>query len=63
MEEWISMTEKWPIEGLKVTVKMGDRQEIAVRYQKEWTFTDRERITGNPITEQITHWKPGRWLK
>ena len=63
MSEWICMTERWPREDWKVTVKAGNRQELAKRYGKTWVFTEKERISAAPVKEQITHWKPGRWLK
>ena len=51
MEEW------------KCTVKMGDREEIALRLGKKMLFCDQAKMRANPPTEEVTHWKAGRWLK
>lgn len=63
MGEWVAFTERWPHPGWTMTVKMGDREELAKRYGKEVVFMDQEKMRKNPPTEEVTHWKPGRVLK
>ena len=62
MNEWISFEERWPREDWTMTVKIGDRVELAKRYGKRVWFVDQEKMRANPPTEEVTHWKAGRWL-
>ena len=63
MNEWIAFEDRWPFEGWKCTVKFGDREEIATRYGKQVVFADQEKMRKNPPTEEVTHWRAGRWIK
>jgi hypothetical protein len=63
MNEWISFEERWPREDWPMTVKFGDREEIAKRYGNRVTFMDQDKMRVNPPKEEVTHWKAGRWLK
>ena len=62
MNEWISFEERWPIQNHKVTVKMGDRMEIAMLVNRKMLFADQEKMRARPPTEEVTHWRAGRWL-